>query len=187
MKKKTIKKEEPEMTAFHFKMDTQMMDKLTHLELFEKTQSMSGMIKRILMQLFTIIEEEDYNGIQRFSKYKLINDDKDIKRVRVVVRIPDFLYRRLKSLHDTLNYFSIAQLVRDLLSWYLKLVDEFGEKYGDELMRIVHRWVKFSRNSEFLIKYIKQLLTFEGDIMDIIKAYNIYSLHFSPYRVFQLN
>jgi hypothetical protein len=186
MKKKEVKNNEPEMTSFHFKMDILLMDKLTDLELFEETQSVSETIKRILMQLFPVIEKEDYKGIQRFSKYKLINENKKVKRVRVVVRMPDFLYRRLKALHDVLNYYSIAQLVRDLLKWYLGLVDEFGEKYGDELMRIINRWAKFSRNSYFLIKYIKQLLTFKGDIMKITKAFNIYSLHFSPYRVFQL-
>jgi hypothetical protein len=187
MKKELEKKEEPKMKSFHFKMDVLMMDKLTNLELFEKTQCISETIKRILMQLFMVIEKEDYSGIQRFSKYRLINDDKKVKRVRVVVKIPDFLYRRLKCLHDVLNYYSMAQLVRDLLRWYLNLVDEFGVKSGDELIKIAYEWSSFSRNSRILINYIRQLLTFKGDIIEITKFFNIYTTYFTPYRIFRLS
>ena len=61
----------PEITTFHFKMDILMMDELTDCALFQETQNLSGTISRILMQLFTIIEKEDMDGIQRFSKYAL--------------------------------------------------------------------------------------------------------------------
>ena len=64
--------ETPEMTTFHFKVDILMMDELTDLKLFEKTENLSKTIRRILMQLFTIIEKEDMEGIQRFSKYRLM-------------------------------------------------------------------------------------------------------------------
>jgi hypothetical protein len=186
MNKKSKKENGIEMTSFHFKMDILMMDNITDLQLFEKTQSISGTIKQILMQLFARIEKEDYKNKQRFSKYRLIHDKKEVKRVHVNVKLPEFLYRRLKTLHDTLNYYSMAQLIRDLLEWYLKLVKDFGEDFGEELIRLANEWAMFSRNSKFLIEYIKQLLTFEGDIIEITEKFNKYSLNFSPYRVFQL-
>ncbi|MBN2531595.1 MAG: hypothetical protein JXB88_01820 [Spirochaetales bacterium] len=179
-------KEEPEIITFHFKMDMLMMDELAELEIFQKTQNLSGTINRILLQLFTIIEKEDVEEKQRFSKYRLVNEDRTIPRINVIIKIPDFLYRRLKSLHDVLNYYSMAQLMRDLLQWFLDLVDEFGKGYKEKLMELVNKWCEFSRNSCFLIKYIDQLLKFEGEIMEIIKMFYIYSLHFSPYRVFRL-
>lgn len=178
--------EKPKINTFHFKMDILMMDELTDLELFQKTQNLSAAISRILMQLFTIIEKEDMKGVQRFSKYKLINENKNIKRKHVIVKIPDFLYRRLKSLHDVLNYYSIAQLMRGLLRFFLNLVKRFGKEYGKELMGIVKKWIKISANSRFLVKYINQLLAFKGKIKKIIKMFYIYTLHFSPYRVFRL-
>jgi hypothetical protein len=174
------------MTSFHFKMDIQMMDKLTDLELFERTHSVSETIKRIFLQIFPLIEQEDYKEVQHFSKYRLIHDDTDVKRVRVVTRIPDFLYRRLKSLHDVLNYYSMAQLVRDLLQWYLALVDEFGPNLEDELVRLINEWSNFSRNSRVLTHYIRQLLTFQGDMKEILYFFNVYSCCFSPYRTFKL-
>ena len=177
---------EPEIITFHFKMDILMMDELTDLALFEKTQSVSGAINRILLQLFTIIEKIDMDGIQRFRKYKLINEDKRIDRKHVIVRIPDFLYRRLKSLHDVLNYYSIAQLVRELIGVYLNMVSKFGDGYGEELMRLVNDWVNFNSNSRYLVKYIYQLILFNGEIMEIIKKFSIYILHFTSYRVFRL-
>ena len=138
------------------------------------------------MQLFTVIEKEDADGKQRFSKYKLINENKDIERMHVVVKMPDFMYRRLKCLHDVLNYYSVAQLVRDLLRWHLDLVDMFGDAYGEELMKFVNKWIEFHENSQFLVKYLHQLLAFEGEIEEIIENFNIYALHFTPYRVFRL-
>ena len=174
------------ITTFHFKMDILMMDKLTDCELFQETQNLSETISRILILLFTIIEKVDMDGIQRFSKYKLINEDKTIKRKHVIVKIPDFMYRRLKSLHDVLNYYSMAQLMRWLLRVFLDLVSKFGDAYGEELMRLANEWVKFSKNSQFILKYINQLITFQGKIKKIIKDFNIYTLHFSPYRVFRL-
>ena len=176
-----------EMKGFHFKMDVIMMDKLTDLELFEKTESLSETIKRILLELFPVIEMEDVAEKQRYSEYRLINDKKEIKRKHVVVQLPDFLYRRLKSLHDVLNYYSMAQLVRDLLWWYLNLVKDFGDAYGEELMRLVKEWTKISKSSKILVKYINQLLTFTGDIIDIIKIFKNYSINFSPRRIFQLS
>jgi hypothetical protein len=186
LQKKT-KNEKPEMKGFHFKMDVVMMDKLTDLELFEKTESLSETIKRILLELFPVIEMEDVAEQQRYSEYRLINDNKDIERKHVVVQLPDFLYRRLKSLHDVLNYYSIAQFVRDLLWWYVKLVKDFGDAYSDELMKLVKEWTKISKSSEILVEYINQLLTFTGDIIEIIKAFNNYSRKFTPRRVFNLS
>jgi hypothetical protein len=189
MEKKRKKKSqaEMEMTMYHFKMDVKMMDKLTDLKLFTKTESLSETIKRILLELFPIIEMEDVAEKQRYSKYRLINDKKEIKRKHVVVQLPNFLYRRLKSLHDVLNYYSMAQLVRDLLWWYLNLVKEFGDAYGEELMRLVKEWTKISKSSEILVEYINQLLTFTGDIIEIIKIFYNYSINFKPQRVFRLS
>ncbi|MBN2532278.1 MAG: hypothetical protein JXB88_05275 [Spirochaetales bacterium] len=179
-------KEDLDITTFHFKIDILMMDELTELEIFQKTQNLSETICRILMQLFPVIEKEDMKGVQRLSTYKLINEDKNLKRKHIIVQIPDFLYRRLKCLHDVLNYYSMAQLVRDLLLWFLDLVRRFGDRYGEELMKVINEWVKTSRNTQFLIKYIHQLLVFEDDIIRIIKIFNIYTLHFTPYRIFLL-
>ncbi|MBN2534346.1 MAG: hypothetical protein JXB88_15770 [Spirochaetales bacterium] len=179
-------KEKLKITTFHFKMDIQMMDKVTDLALFQKTQNLSETLSRMLLTLFTVIEEEDVKSIQHFSKYKLINEDKNLKRKHVIVKIPDFIYRRLKSLHDVLNYYSIAQLVRWLIQFYLDLVRDCGDGYREELMRRVKEWVKSSRNSRFLIKYINQLLFFKDRIKRIIRIFYIYTLHFTPYRVFRL-
>ena len=177
---------DPEIITFHFKMDILMMDKLTDCALFQKTQTLSATINTILLQLFTIIEKIDMNGIQRFSRYEFINEDKSIDRKHVIVKIPDFLYRRLKCLHDVLNYYSIAQLMRKLIRLFLDMMSKFGERYGEELMRLANDWVNFSRNSQFLIKYINQLIIFQGEISEIIKNFSIYTSHYSPYRVFRL-
>ena len=178
--------EKPEMTTFHFKLDILMMDELTDLELFQKTQNLSETFNRILMQLFPVIEKEDAEGRQRFSKYRLIHEDTDVPRMHVAVKMPVFMYRRLKALHDVLNYYSVAQLLRDLLRLHLDLVGMYGDKYGEVLMKFVNEWVKFHVHCRFLAKYIQQLFKFAGDIEEIIKKFEIYALHFTPIREFRL-
>ena len=178
--------EKPEMTTFHFKMDILMMDELTDLKLFQKVQSLSETFNRILMQLFPVIEKEDAEGRQRFSKYRLIHEDKDVPRMHVVVKMPVFMYRRLKALHDVLNYYSVAQLLRDLLRMHLDLVGMYGDKYGEVLMRFVNEWIGFHVHCCFLVEYIQQLLKFTGNIEEIIKKFEIYALHFTPIREFRL-
>ena len=80
----------------------------------------------------------------------------------------------------------VVYSVRELIRMFLDIVSNFGDRYGEELMRLVNDWVNSSRNSQFLIKYINQLISSKGEIMKIIKKFNLYTLHFSPYRVFRL-
>jgi hypothetical protein len=178
--------EKPEMTTFHLKMDILMMDELTDLDLFQKTQNLSETFNRILLQLFPVIEKEDVEGRQRFSKYRLIHENPDVPRMHVVVKIPVFMYRRLKALHDVLNYYSLAQLVRDLVRLHLNLVGMYGDKYGEVLMKFVNEWIEFHVHCRFLVDYLHQLLKFVGDIEEIIMKFEIYALHFTPIREFRL-
>ncbi|MBN2531700.1 MAG: hypothetical protein JXB88_02350 [Spirochaetales bacterium] len=179
-----MNEDEVKMIIFHFKMDTKMIDDLRGLNLFQKTRSLYGTINRILLQFFTVIEKEHMFGVQRESRYELINEDRNVKRKHVTVHIPDYIYRRLKMLHDDLNFFSIAQLLRWVISGYVDFVKRYGDRWVRKLVTIIRRWQKDTRNSRFLLTYIHQLFKSTSELVWIFQKYAIYCLHFSPYRDF---
>ncbi|MBN2532760.1 MAG: hypothetical protein JXB88_07715 [Spirochaetales bacterium] len=181
-----MNEDEIKMMIFHFKMDTKMIDDLRKLDLFQKTRNMAMAINRILLQFFAVIEKEHMLGIQRQSRYELINEDMEVKRKHVTVHIPDYMYRRLKMLHDDLNFFSIAQLLRWVISGYVDFVKKYGDRWVRKLVTIIRRWQKDTRNSRFLLMYIHQLFECTSELAWIIQKYAIYCLHFSPYRDFYI-
>ncbi|MBN2535571.1 MAG: hypothetical protein JXB88_22020 [Spirochaetales bacterium] len=181
-----MSEDEVKITIFHFKMDTKMIDDLKKLELFQKTRNMAETINRILLQFFTVIEKEHMFGVQRESRYELINEDIKVKRKHVTIHLPDYIYRRLKMLHDDLNFFSIAQLLRWLISGYVDFIKKYGDRWVRKLVTIIRRWQKDTRNSRFLLTYIHQLFEFNNEIIWIIQKYALYCLHFSPYRDFYM-
>ncbi|MBN2532844.1 MAG: hypothetical protein JXB88_08135 [Spirochaetales bacterium] len=178
--------DEVKMTIFHFKMDTKMIDDLKILELFQKTRSLYETINRILLQFFAVIEKEHMFGVQRQSRYELINEDRNVKRKHVIVSIPEYMYRRLKMLHDDLNFFSIAQMLRWVISRYVDFVKRYGSRWVRKLVTIIRRWQKDTRNSHFLLMYIHQLFELNTELVWIIQKYTLYCLHFSPYRDFYM-
>ncbi|MBN2533573.1 MAG: hypothetical protein JXB88_11800, partial [Spirochaetales bacterium] len=137
-----MSEDEVKMTIFHFKMDTKMIDDLKNLDLFQETRSMAGAINRILLQFFAVIEKEHMFGVQRKSRYELINEDENVKRKHVTIHLPEYMYRRLKMLHDDLNFFSIAQLFRWLISGYVDFVKRYGSRWVRKLVTIIRRWQK---------------------------------------------
>ncbi|MBN2535804.1 MAG: hypothetical protein JXB88_23190 [Spirochaetales bacterium] len=179
-----MNEDEVKITIFHFKMDIKMIDELKELDLFKKTRNMGVTINHILLQFFSVIEKEHMFGVQRDSKYELINEDIKVKRKHVTVNIPDYIYRRLKMLHDDLNFFSIAQLFRWVIAGYVDFVKRYGSKWVRKLVTIIRRWQKDTRNSRFLLTYIHQLFECTFELEWIIQKYAIYCLHFSPYRDF---
>ncbi|MBN2536451.1 MAG: hypothetical protein JXB88_26440 [Spirochaetales bacterium] len=181
-----MSEDEVKLTIFHFKMDTKMIGALKNLDLFQKTRNMAETMNRILLQFFAVIEKEHMFGVQRESRYELINEDTNVKRKHVTVSIPDYMYRRLKMLHDDLNFFSIAQLMRWVISGYVDFVKRYGNRWVRKLVTIIRRWQKDTRNSRFLLTYIHQLFEFKTELSWIIQKYTLYCLHFSPYRDFYM-
>ncbi|MBN2535592.1 MAG: hypothetical protein JXB88_22125 [Spirochaetales bacterium] len=86
-----MSEDEVKMMIFHFKMDIKMIDDLKKLDLFRKTRNMAVTINRILLQFFAVIEKEHMFGVQRESRYKLINEDTNVKRKHITLSIPEYM------------------------------------------------------------------------------------------------
>ena len=111
----------PHVHVFHFVIDRVMKNKLKNLDIFKGSGNLSGIIVRIFSLLAPLIKKEHKWGEQRVSRYLPVCDDPDEIREHVQVYIPGKLYRELKLLHADLNCFSIAQLARGFLRFFLDL------------------------------------------------------------------
>jgi hypothetical protein len=144
---------------FHFIVDSEMKTQLKNTGLFCDSVSLSGRIVSILDMLMPVIGNEHKWGEQRMSRYMNVCDDPDEVREHVHVYFPPGLYRKLKLLHQDLNAYSIAQLLRGFLRFFLGLLDVHGEKVFQVLKKTFSRWKKDERDTrQTLRESVQQLL-----------------------------
>ena len=170
---------------FHFIMDTEMKDDLMELDMFAKGGSFSRLIVDILALLSPVVEKEHFFGKERASCYEFVNDDLEIPRESVHVYLPGGLYRRLKLMHQDLNFYSIAGLVRFFLRFFLV---EVGDCRGDEKRKIeelVRRWKK-TKIKKFSRESMRQLWQFISKKPAKIRLINLYNHLFSPIKIYRL-
>ena len=110
------------------------LDRLArHFEL-----SRSGMIVKVLDTTIPLLEKFHFKREEQDSCYKEIEEyrypkknylrrEEDIEKVvSIHCYMPELLYRKLKQVKGDLNFYSIAQLVRELMRFFLWLYDRYG-------------------------------------------------------------
>ena len=172
---------------YHFVMDSCMKEKLQDLTLYKKTGSLSGVIMRVLLFLIPVIRREHKWGKQRMSRYMLVNNDPNVKREHVHVYIPESLYRQMKLLHQDLNFYSIAQLARGLLEFFLSLVEEYGDDIIKELKKVFRHWKMEEQKTRLSPhEFVRQLMIITQHLLGQNRLINIYNNQFSPFWIFRL-
>ena len=164
-----------------------MKNSLMDLELYKKTGNLSGVITRIISLIASIVKREHKWGEQRNSRYLPVCSDPDEVREHVHAYLPGKMYRELKLMHTDLNIYSIAQLLRGFLRFFLDLVKEYGNKTIDVLQKLFRRWNKEKeRTSLTLREVIRQLKRIIRHLPDQTGLINIYCKNFSPFWIFRL-
>ena len=172
---------------FHLVMDVGMKGELMDLDIYKEAGSLSGVIVKILRLIGPVIRREHKWGKQRESKYLPVCENPDEAREEVHAYLPENVYRELKLLHADLNVYSIAQLVRGFLRFFLDLVKEYGESVYKELKKIFKRWKDDSRKNRLTPREAKrQLLQILGHLPGRNRLVNIYNKDFSPFWIFLL-
>jgi len=172
---------------FHFVIDRETKKKLNSLDLFKKPKSLSGIMVRILQLLTPVIGKEHKWGKQRFSKYMAVCDNPKEIREHVHMYVPDELYRELKLLHQHLNFYSIAQLVRALVNFFLGLVEVYKNEVLQELEKIFARWR--SEDAETRLtprKFIRQLWKIIRFLPGKNRLVTVYNGEYSPFWVLRI-
>jgi hypothetical protein len=186
MSQKCTQREKKKAYNFHFVMDTDMIKELKKLNLHHETHSFSDLIVTIFSKLAPGLENKYFYGTQMESRYKLVSNKPETLRKHVHVYMPHYLYRQLKLLHQDLNYYSIAQLVREFLRFFLDLVKEFGENYQEELLNILEKWENENSKKQFTKKSYKQLLQFIQENSSIVRLLSIYSNIYTSIKKYRL-
>jgi hypothetical protein len=171
---------------FHFKMDAEMMSNLSGLSMFKRLGNISRLIVRILTLLSPGMEEKHFKNEQMMSQYEFVSEDKDAERKNAFVYLPDRLYRQLKLMHQDLNYYSMAQVLRLVLRAFLDFVEVFGEDVESKLMAFYLQW-KAKRNSrKYEWKPVKELLHFIYQKPRISRLLTLYNNKFQPISFYRL-
>ncbi|MBN2443822.1 MAG: hypothetical protein JXJ04_20845, partial [Spirochaetales bacterium] len=89
-------------------------------------------------------------------------------------------------MHQDLNVYSMAQLVRFFLGWFLDFVRVYGEDALDELDKLFNNWKVKIEKKRFSQKEMRQLWNLIYQKSGIYRLLNIYTNHFSPARIYRL-
>ena len=177
----------PYMHIFHFVMDRGMKKDLKKLDIYEETESLSGVIVKIFSLLAPLIKKEHKWGEQRMSRYLPVCDDPDKIREHVHVCFPGEIYRQLKLIHQDLNAYSIAQLLREFLRFFLALVKEYGNNVFNKLKRIFKQWKEEDGRIRLThSEIVQQLLLIIQHFLGKNKLINIYDRQSFYYRIHQM-
>jgi hypothetical protein len=171
---------------FHLKMDAGMMGSLSDLSMFRQAGNISKLIIRILTLLSPGLENKHLKGEQMMSRYEFVCDDKEAARKNVFVYLSEKLYRNLKLLHQDLNYYSMAQLLRLVLRVFLDLVKIYGDDVESKLIVLYRQWKKKRDSRKYEWKPVKELLHFIYQKPLISRFLTLYSSKFQPISIYRL-
>ena len=118
--------------------------------------SKSELIVKILNLNIPLMEKYHLKRREQDSRYKIIEEYQGSSgnlipgkpgvkcRVSIHTYLPGSLYRRLKQLHSELNFYSMAQLVREVIRFFLWLF----ERYGRDALKVLAILANIRENYE---------------------------------------
>ncbi|MBN2441248.1 MAG: hypothetical protein JXJ04_07870 [Spirochaetales bacterium] len=172
---------------FHFVMDRKMKNRLKSADFYLEYKSFSGIVVKIVEELFPVIRKEHKWGEQRMSRYGAVSEDPVEVREGVHVYFPGDVYRKLKLLHQDLNFYSIAQLVRELVEFFLGLVDVYGRDVFRVLERNFAEWRSEEKDTRLTSrKAMRQLYKIIRFLPGKERLIIVYDNHFSPFWILRI-
>ncbi|MBN2443213.1 MAG: hypothetical protein JXJ04_17770 [Spirochaetales bacterium] len=172
---------------FHFILNRDLKNKLKSLPIFKECKSVSVLIVNILKILTPVIAKEQQWGKQRLSQYKAVCNNPDDLREHCHIYLSDEMYRVLKVLHQDLNFYSIAQLLREILSFFLELVDVYKNKVVEKLKEIFAQWKADDESNRLTSReFVRQLWTIIQHLPGKNRLLTVYDSHYSPFWVLRI-
>ena len=121
------------MKEFDFVLNQNLFEKINNLK-DKKDKDLSTLIREIIIFMLPVLKRKHLFEKRRDKDYKFINA---IRRIRIY--IPEEVYNELKLVHDHINSFSIAILIRELLEIYFAGIEVEGE---EEFIKKMEEWEK---------------------------------------------
>jgi hypothetical protein len=180
-------KDEQKKHEFHFVIPRGMRKKLKELTVFKKPLGLSGIIVEILKKLRPVVKVEHKWGEQRMSRYRYVSENKNEKRDHVHAYLDEDIYRELKLIHQNLNFYSIGQILRGFLEFFLDLVEEHGNNVFSFLARNYKRWEEDARDLRLTLReQIRQLYKILPRIEGGNGHLTVYDDTFTPFYILRL-
>ncbi|HOJ63067.1 MAG TPA: hypothetical protein PLE45_01490 [Spirochaetota bacterium] len=110
------------MKEFDFVLNKSLFDKIKYLK-EKKNKDLSVIVREIILLMIPILRKKHLYEKRKEKDYKFINATEKIR-----VFLPEEVYNELKLVHDQLNSFSIATLIRELLEVYFIGIETYGEE-----------------------------------------------------------
>ena len=110
------------MKEFDFVINQALFNKIENLK-EKNNKNFSVIVREIILLMLPILRKKHLFEKRRKKDYKFINA---IEKIRVF--LPEEVYNELKLVHDQLNSFSIATLIRELLEIYFAGIETYGEE-----------------------------------------------------------
>jgi predicted DNA-binding protein len=124
---------------FHFIMNENLFEKLEKFADNLK-KSLSSTVVEIFENMIPYLEKKEISFKEKSGKYGSLGDP-DAERTHVHVYLTKDLHRKLKLIHQELDYYSMAQILREIIEKYLNECFKSGiAKYRIKLVRIKNNW-----------------------------------------------
>ena len=173
-----------QLHEFHFIITRSMKERLKNFDVFKGFRSLSGIIVKVLSALAPILRREHKWGEQQMSRYMPVCDNPDEIREHVHVYLPEDLYRELKLMHQDLNVFSIAQIVRKFLEIFLGLCEKYGNTVFKKLEKMYSQWKREAGKTSLTQRqYLRQLWKILLHIQEGNRTVTVYDRYFSPFWI----
>ncbi|HOJ63828.1 MAG TPA: hypothetical protein PLE45_05355 [Spirochaetota bacterium] len=109
------------MLKFDFVVGDSLFNKIKNMAL-KRNIKFSTIIREIILKMVPVLEKKHFKEARRKKDYPVV-----MAAYRVKVFLPEKLYNELKMIHDHLNTFSMATLVREIIEAYFEGIERFGE------------------------------------------------------------
>ena len=124
----------------------------------ELEESLSGVVRIIIFYMIPFVDLNWLKSKSRKSKYQIL-DEKPKERFHIHCYVSEEIYQKLKTVHKDLDFYSISQIMRLVVKYFLHGVRKYGyEGFIERLQKCKKRWnKKLEEFSDKKITFRKQL------------------------------
>ena len=108
----------------------------------ELDESISSVVRIMLFYMMPFVDLNWLKSKSRKSKYKIL-DKKPKDRFHVHCYVSEEIYQHLKSVHKDLDFYSISQIARLVVKYFLHGVRKYGyEGFIERLEKCKKKWAR---------------------------------------------
>ena len=151
----------------------------------ELDESLSGVVRIMIFYMMPFVDLNWLKSKSRKSRYKII-DEKPKERFHIHCYVPEEVYQKFKTVHKGLDFYSISQIARLVVKYFLHGVRKYGyEEFIERLTKCKNNWNKK------LEEYADKKITFRKQMRKGSSKFTyfqtIYSTEFEPIMIKFMN